>query len=302
MTLPQDCDARAVIKNWYCLTYSSHIASEKHQRDEVRAIDEADEDFFGIILGLSHAFSGIDKENLNKKFFDFSFGGRDMYYNLKLLKYAFKVGKFSNVKVALLVFPYYYFDYDQSRSYAQYESGQMFGVCRLDDWHNAAKIDDKRWKVQNYITQCRMFGKKLMDYYRGGYHKKNYAVYQAPPKTGKLPKGFFTDRPETVSENLSIFAELITILHSRAIKTVLIVPPIPVNELGAESYERLQFEKNKFHELVKLVSKNIGVNFYVADCVPIFNQREVFRDTEHLNAFGAVIFAKYLNQLVTNIK
>lgn len=276
-------------------------SAEKTQRDEVKAINDAENDFYGIILGLSYSFSGIDKEYLDKKFFDFSFGGRDMYYNLQLLKYAFSIKKFENVKIALLVFPYYYFDYDQSRSYAQYECGQMFGVCRLDDWHNADKIVDKRAQVQNYITQCRMFGRKLLEYYNGGYGKKNYSVYQLSPKTGHLPKGFFTDREETVLENISVFAELITILNNRAIKPILIVPPIFVNELDKESYERLQFVRKKFHELLKIISGSLKINFYIADCSTLFNQREIFRDTEHLNAFGAVIFAKYLNQLMLNI-
>ena len=133
---------------------------EKHCRDMISAINDADEDYFGIFSGLSYSLSGIDNERLNRKFFNISWGGRDMYYNLKLLEYAFKIGKLSNVKVAFLVFPYYYFDYDQSRSYAQYESGQMFGVHELNDFHNTDKIEDKRYEVQNYIMNYRMMNGK----------------------------------------------------------------------------------------------------------------------------------------------
>ena len=140
-------DSKIVIP--VCLKLTS---VEKCQPDIVEMIQnvEKQEEFFGIILGLSYSFSGLDKDVLSKKFFDFSFGGRDMYYNLKLLEYAFSIGKFSQIKMALLMFPYYYFDYDQSQSHAQYVSGQIFGVHRLNDWHNFEKAIYPE-EVKNYI-------------------------------------------------------------------------------------------------------------------------------------------------------
>lgn len=226
-------------------------SSEKTQEDIVRKINGSKENFFGIILGLSYSLSGIEKESLSQKFFDFSWRGQDMYYNFQLLNYAFKIGKFTDVKQALLVFPYYYFDYDQSRSYAQYESGQIFGVHALNDWHNAHKIKGNFGMVANCIINYQMFGRKIANYYSYENVGKNYSVYQGEYKSGKLPKGFFRDFADTEKENRIVFQNLIKTLVAHRIDPILIIPPLFIEALDSESYNRLEIIKNKFYSIVR---------------------------------------------------
>lgn len=272
---------------------------EKTQEDMVRKINDSQEKFFGIILGLSYSLTGIDKETLSQKFFDFSWRGQDMYYNFQLLKYAFKIGKFTEVKQALLVFPYYYFDYDQSRSYAQYESGQIFGVHALNDWHNAYKIKKNYSMVANYIINYRMFGRKISDYYNYKNVAKNYSVYQGEYNAGTLPKGFFRDFLETEEENRIVFQKIIKILVEHQIVPILIIPPLFIEALNNESYNRLGIIKDKFYSMVRNEIDKLGVNLYVYDFSQIFpNNRLLFRDVEHLNAKGGVVFANVINNQV----
>lgn len=272
---------------------------EKHQEDKVRKINCSHEKFFGIILGLSYSLSGIDKQSLSQKFFDFSWRGQDMYYNFQLLKYSFSIGKFADVKQALLVFPYYYFDYDQSRSYAQYESGQIFGVHALNDWHNFHKIKENYGMVTNYIINCQMFGKKLAAYYSYEDIAKNYSVYQGEYKAGKLPKGFFRDFPETEIENRLVFKSLIKTLLYRQIIPILVIPPLFIEALNNESYTRLEVIKNKFYSIVRTAINELGVNLQVYDFSRIFpNERPLFRDVEHLNSNSAVVFADVINKQI----
>ena len=113
---------------------------------------------------MSYSLTGIDKESLSQRFFDFSWRGQDIYYNFQLLRYALKLEKFTDVKQVSLVFPYYYFSWDQSRSWVQYETGQIFGVNCLNYYHNAAKADTKWDLLWNKIVNYQMFGRKLADY------------------------------------------------------------------------------------------------------------------------------------------
>lgn len=222
-----------------------------------------------------------------------------MYYNFQLLKYAFKIGKFTEVKQALLVFPYYYFDYDQSRSYAQYESGQIFGVHALNDWHNAYKIKKNYSMVANYIINYRMFGRKISDYYNYKNVAKNYSVYQGEYNAGTLPKGFFRDFLETEEENRIVFQKIIKILVEHQIVPILIIPPLFIEALNNESYNRLGIIKDKFYSMVRNEIDKLGVNLYVYDFSQIFpNNRLLFRDVEHLNAKGGVVFANVINNQV----
>lgn len=299
----QDLYGREVDKKIIIPTILNRNSIEKHQEDTVRRIRNTHDNFYGVILGLSYSLRGIDKNLLCRKFFDLSWHGRDLYYNLQLLKYAFKIGKFSDIKAALLVFPYYYFEYDQSRSYYQYKSGQMFGVYELDDWHNADRVTENGDEIFKYITNYRMFGKKIFDWYHGGYYKKLQTVYQGELKDGKLPKSFFADRPATVEENLKIFADLINILNNRGVRIILVIPPIFIDGLDEESSKNLKMMKEKFYFLVREVTCKSKINLDNWDLTEIFSdKRSMFSDLTHVNIHGSPAFTQKLNDLLIEKK
>ena len=279
--------------------------AEKMTEDKVRLIDDCTDDYYGVIMGLSYSLKGLDKPTLARKFFELSWSGQDMYYNMRLLQYGLRHGKFLNAKQALLIFPHYFFDYDQSRSYGQYESGQIFSVHALNDWRNASKIKtDKQdlWGGGNHITNYRLFGKKLAARYKFKYVEKIYTVCPIEPKRGQLPKGFFKDYPETVEENRAVFRELIMTLYINKIATALIVPPLFVDVLEDESLKRFDFIANKFHTVVREELQRLGVSIQVFDFSRIFQgHRALFRDIDHLNSNGAIAFAQVINQLVLKV-
>lgn len=273
-------------------------APEKRQEDKVRLIDLCQDECYGVIMGLSHALTGIDKSKLARKFFDLSWRGQDMYYNFRLFQYALEHGKFTDIKQAWLVFPQYYFDYDQSQSFKQFTSGQMFGSHRLDDWHNVERIKVGKYLawIKNQIVNYRLFGRKFADYrkYRTPMHLMK--VYSMPDGQGVLPKGFWTDRPATVASNRVIFRELIKLLSARHLKTTIILPPLFIDGLNEETANQLKVIDERFKSIAREELNNLGVDVEIKDYAGIFaDKRPFFRDTEHVNYPGAVAFAQFLN-------
>ena len=77
------------------------------------------------------------------------------------------------------------------------------------------------------------------------------------------------------------------------------IPPILIDELDDKSLERLKFLKNKFYNLVKFCTENDNLKLYLIDGVGLFHdKRELFRDVEHPNAYGAMAFSEYINSLL----
>ena len=274
-------------------------APERTQEDKVRLIDRSEGEYHGVIMGLSHALTGIDKSKLAKRFFELSWRGQDMYYNLQLFRYAVEHGKFTDIKEAWLVFPHYYFDYDQSQSFQQYRSGQLFGVHRLNDWHNVDVIRNAKLRAQAHdlITQWRLFGRKFADFHKYKNPIKNMKVYQVPDGQGELPKGFWTDRPATVESNRAVFRELIKLLRERHVLPTLILPPLFVKGLNADNVKQLDLIGRRFRTVMTEEVRKTGGIIRFGDLTALFaDRRECFRDTEHLNYIGAGAFAEYLNQ------
>ena len=260
-------------------------------------IRKADDDYYGAIFGLSYSFKGIDVGRLQEKFYNFSYDGRDIYYNMQLFKFALSLGKFTNLKVAILAFPCYYFNYDQSQSYAQYESAQIYSVWELDDWHNYKKTKINLDKVENYITNYRMFGKKISEYFHGSYHKKHYITYKG---NMNLAKSYTVDRRlPTVTENISIFSEFIKLLNERGIRIIFAVTPILLTALNEESLHKVKLQVDDVSHLVKEIADSAGVAVEFQDFSNQFADRtDLFRDLDHLNANGAVVFGNLLDSLL----
>ena len=61
----------------------------------------------------------------------------------------------------LLVFPYYYFNYDMSRSIYQFETGQILALHGFDDWHNAVNTSES--KIKDYLNCFELFGQKFWE-------------------------------------------------------------------------------------------------------------------------------------------
>lgn len=276
-------------------------SSAKYHEDMVKTIRENDDDDVvnGLIFGLSYSRKGIDRSMLSGKWFDFSSDGMDLYYNMQLYKYALKYNKFPVAKKAMIVAPNYYFQYDQSRSYAQYTSGQMFAVHELNDYHNFQKTGGDFPKVKNYIINYQMFGKKISDYYHVHRVTNSSTVWDGRDGEGKLPAGWLKIHEETIPEYKEIFGEFIRLLSINGLKIIVLQPPIYIKGIDDEQKEQLFARNEDFRKIVYEAAAKIGCNISTFDFTSAFKEkREFFRDLEHLNANGAVEWGKIINEQV----
>lgn len=273
----------------------------QYSQNSVRKIQEAEGEYYGLVFGLSFSFKGFNVDRLSKRFYNFSYDGRDMYYNLQLLKYAFKIGKFTEAKKALLMFPSYYFKYDQSRSYKQHEVGQLYSVWELDDWHNFEKVSVNRDKVINYINNYRLFGKKISDYYHGSYVRKRYRGYEGTLKSVTLSKAYLVEkREETTIENIKVFEEFIKVLNDHGIDITVVITPVFIEALTEKSVAILKQAVKDFSALVKEIADSVNIKLNILDFSHQFpDDPSLFGgDCEHLNAYGAIAFGDIMNDLL----
>lgn len=267
--------------------------AEKAQFDIIEDIKYNYKGGYGLIYGLSYSRLGIQKKSLKKYFYDCSLPGLDLYYNFCIFSYIVKQQLLLDTKIALLVFPYYYFNYDMSRSLAQYTSGQIFSVYQLDDWHHYQQVSGG----MNYITNYKMFGKKIAKTYCSRWVDiEKSIVYSGEDGTAALDKIWFAEYEETMNENKRLFLEFCLSLKRNGINPILVIPPLYLQGLDLASVKAFEQKKKQFYHVVGETEKIVGA-IKIFDYADKFaKQAELFRDLTHLNTTGREVFTKMINE------
>ena len=250
----------------------------------------------GLIFGLSYSAYGILKKMLKTPYYDCSVSSLDLYYNFQIYMYMKKMGLLSKVEKVLLVFPYYYFNYDASLSLTWYQNWQMCCVWQLDDYHNHG---DLRGGVDDYIVNYRMFARKFSQFYRSNKFDKTISrVYQGQDHGGQLDEKRFYDRHEkTIEENRNVFLNFIKEIYMQKIEPVLVIPPFYLKGLDVISQNMLKEKKELFYQIVQETEEKTQKKIKIFDYVDVFADRqEFFRDLTHLNTAGAEEFTRLINQ------
>lgn len=267
-------------------------AREKMQVDLIRDIETRYQGEEGLIFGLSYSLRGIFKKKLRPPFYDCSWHRLDLYYDYRIFQYMRRRGLLSTVKTALLVFPYYYFNFDMSRSMDQYRMGQIFAVRGLDDWHNYQKVPG----ASDYVANYRMFGRKISEFYHfPKYEYGSRKIYQGKDGEGDLSGAWLRDHPETVAENTALLADFCRELAETNITPVLVVPPYYVKGINQAGLKSVGKRKREFYHILETL--DLGIDIF--DLFDIYaDRREFFADLTHLNADGAEAFTEHINQTV----
>ena len=126
--------------------------------DLVSAIEKEYQGETGLIFGMSYSANGIFQENLTSPFYNCSWNSLDLYYNFKMYEYQLAHNIFSDIQTAWLVLPYYYFDFDLSKTSTTTLTHSA--LWRLDDWHNFPNVPNS----MDYIENFRMFSRKLNEF------------------------------------------------------------------------------------------------------------------------------------------
>lgn len=252
-------------------------------------------DFRGVIFGLSYSRKGIIKSKLVKETYDFSRDGLDLYYNMQIYKYALQKGGFVRANYALCVFPYYYFDYDMSRSLEQYRSGQIFAVQGLNDWHNYSKCVG----ASNYVTNFNLFGKKYAEFYESRNYQPLTKDIIGEKDVVRLSNIWRCEHEETVAENMKLLKEFITLLKSRGMQIVIIVPPMYLENCSKEDKNAVEKKKEKFYKYIEGLTIDNADSLMVKDYTELYkDKREYFYNPDHLNYNGSEEFTDVINHEV----
>lgn len=267
-----------------------HQNAEKMQVDLIKDIEMQYQGEEGLIFGLSYSLRGIFEKKMNPVFFDCSWHGLDLYYCYRIFQYMRSRNMLSAVKIALLVFPYYFFNYDMSMTFYHYRTGQMFALQSLNDWHNYRQTPGAYDCVVNY----QLFGQKISEFYHfQRYEHKNRGIYAGKDGEADLDRLWFDNHPETEIENVALYNAFISELLSEGIIPFVIVPPFYLKGLNQVSLDAFEQRKQDFYRITA------KANAQVFDFSKKFaNHREFFADLTHLNSDGARDFTNVINKAV----
>lgn len=207
----------------------------------------------GIILGNSYALRGINASCLSKCFCNLGWHGLDMYYSFKLLKYLKQTApkKMAGIKYVILAFPYYFFNYDMSVSLYQLQTGQIWALSHLNDWHNTDKVQEFQEYRRMYLINKQLFEKNVnknsLSAWMGSDNRK---FDPRGVKEYKLSHTWSCKHIETIQENITIFHELLEFIREQYIKPIILI--MPYHHLFHEQYPlEIAKTKGRYYELLR---------------------------------------------------
>ncbi len=281
-------------------------------------------DLKGLIMGLSHAETGIVSSMFPQKTCNIATGGQDLYYNLKSLQWCIQ-NHYHHLRdleyVILDLYDYSYFNVDTSRgknavNYFVNWDGYIWDGHQFDENKNF-NYDFKHLQEELYAYthsgletgEAERFqflfpeAMSLTNYeeYEDDFKVKHIAQVVTQEELdayvidSSVMKKIFSD---TWQENVRSLEEILILLRelnpNMKIKMVL-MPRCQCIEERMEPYDREL--KPKFfgvlHELQKSYRFEI---FDLKDLEEISAHREFYYDSEHLNRSGAESFTKYFIQ------
>ena len=265
------------------------LLSEEAQNapDLVAELANADSDADTVILGLSYSWRGLD-HGILKECVDLSWHGQDLYYNVQMYNRVIKNIKPRNV---LMVFPYYYFNYDMSRSLYQFVSHQIFANRSFNDWHNA--YDSSNDNLKDYMKCIDLFGERFWRNTR--WRKENSIDYFVADETRlELPDIWKNHYSETFAENTNTFKKFINSIIDRGCNPIVVTPPILLDKI-VDSDRKYYFSMKE--EFISVMSEySDKVQFY--DCSELIRDHSFFVDYQHLNELGRKAFTDAIMHLL----
>lgn len=231
---------------------------------------------------------GLDAARM--QYVDLSFHALDLYYNLKSLEnFVLHNEKVFNDKIDTVIccFPFYYFDFDMSKSVSQYkEKGWMLSVCEFG-WHNA---DMTRLEIKDFVISYDMFGGKFRSL--ANCPKVPYRdVTTMELKPVELIGSWRRNPVETENENMAILREIFEIVIDKRI--IILTPPMYLKQLLDPENQSI-FEKKKEEFYSRMNSFKDEFNFEIWDMTDAFDKTEYFADYEHLNNLGRDKFTELI--------
>lgn len=240
-----------------------------------------------IITGISYHNDGVDAQAFKVPAFNFALRGQDLFYDLQIVKYLYKIYDMSNLKYAIIGLSYYSFEYDMSKSSIAWEAIRYYPV--LNNLHNLIDLKycesyykDKEAEI-NFLKIISQNVEQIFDI-------NNVELLNESQAEALAKVDYNKKYPNTVWENKQILSEYIDFLEERKVKPIfLIMPAMECYAIHVKEHAKENFYKNLYAVLA-------GRQYQILDCFTDFYPREYYYHVNHFNKKGANVFTKKLNE------
>lgn len=290
----------------------------------------------GLILGLSHAYFGIDPAQLSGNWCSLAIPSQDIYYHLCSTAYCLEKYRenLTGLKHVIIdMYDYINFNWDVSLSRMILQYYAKGGFCLdLHHYHENGNFpsDIQYAMLQNscYFPQSPQTGRdlkallfdedKVMAGFQSAYGNAEYSFYrQAPlsdmirsciPSRMAVDENFFHTTlfqrqfPLTISRNRSSLRSLFDLLLSFNPKMridAILIPRFITYEKEAARLAHMQNWKNSFENVMNEMLRDYPIRLHdLKNLETISECHTYYLDGCHLNAAGRNAFTRYLNGLL----
>lgn len=279
----------------------SHFAAKKMLLENRAAMVET------LILGSSHALTGVDPTVLGGRAFNLASQSQSLYYDAALIrKYRPNLPALKRVILPVSYFSLEYQLEDGPERWRAFHYRYFYGLAHRD-WHNLVSARNfSAYFLSGETTRARVLlgsSTNALDEYDqwGGWTNRlcgsrlqampqdTNALHQAALGTLRLHHGMM--KPEHSSENFLLLDHLIGELRHTGIEVVLVTLPVTqyyTAGVQPEAYDRLR-------QLLATLSAKHGVPYLNWMEDTRFDLAD-FADGDHLNCEGAAKLSRYLKE------
>lgn len=288
----------------------------------------------GIILGISHAALGLNPQYMGGGYcVNLANGSEDIFYHYQVIKKcAEKYGaKIENIKYAIIdMYDYTIFNYDASLSnqilFYWSHGGMMENLHNFHKNKNFLNSPINVMKEYGYFSltteslrklRSKMFDEKLVKETLQNMYSNKEPVYlgfndyplevqfcNGLPQEPFLPFDLHymgePRYPKTIEENIYLLEQTVKLLRgiNSNIKIYFLLMP---RYFILEQYHKilLQSYKSDFENIVGKFEKEFGIVYLnMKDTKTISKNPHFYRDTAHLNYYGAIAFTGILEKTI----
>lgn len=256
-------------------------------------------EFEMFATGICYIGMGLDVTKFKYKLFNFGRSGNDLYYDYQTAKFALEcAGGGIPIRYALIGLAPYSFHWDMSKSMGGFTHFQQYRAFK--DLHNFWLPVEKFESIftQNYLNY------RLPDdsldlnnvYFEKSAEKMNW-YYQIAARD-RVEVWNSRTYPETLKENVKIFDDYLTLCEKNNVRPIIFL--ITMTEGYKKHFKKQMLEEFYYiiHEAVKKHSSAIFIDGWKFQG---FSDQD-FRDTDHMNIYGAAKFSAILNNVIEELE
>lgn len=316
---------KGILEDNICYFYNVFKALIPFMRADRAMVNPYFESYEGLILGLSHAETGIISDNLCISAANLAISSQDLYYNYQTLKYVIDKyeSKIKNLKYIVLdMYKYNYFNFDTSLSKMASVYWSVGGYNKIEhhfsDNHNFSctfdelisyilkqqygAIDEKainRWCWFFTVDYKQLDPKYFVNIDWKGRNKvieeNSITTYDYNPNN--VRKRF----ENTISENIDIFNKILRTINEFNPDIKVFVIQMPMYEQAWKNAEQYYGPwKEEFERIINDAKKNYGFSYYDWTQHELSFDKMNWYDTEHLNYIGAMRFTEVINSIISH--